>query len=184
MDGGFALAGNTTLSSAVNWDIWLVRTDENGDSLWSRTFGGGGNDWCYSLVQTADGGYALAGSTGSFGAGGFWLLKLGPENSVPNDGRMTPLLFDLVGVYPNPFNSQAVASYELRVASSVSLKLYDLKGRLVDVLMDGWQAAGQYRAVIDVNGGQAGTPVLPAGVYLLRLTDGRQTALSKVCVVR
>ncbi|MFH1010580.1 MAG: hypothetical protein V1784_05035 [bacterium] len=51
------------------------------DSLWSRTFGGSGNDGCYSVQQTADGGYILGGQTYSFVAGifDFWLVKTGPE---------------------------------------------------------------------------------------------------------
>jgi hypothetical protein len=44
---------------------------------WSRTYGGTGDDWASALVQTTDGGYALTGSTGSFGAGyvDSWLVK-------------------------------------------------------------------------------------------------------------
>jgi len=76
-DGGFALAGRTN-SFGAGWDdFWLIRTDADGDSLWSRTYGGERDDLCYSLIQTADDGFALAGKTQSFGAGGddFWLVK-------------------------------------------------------------------------------------------------------------
>ena len=59
----------------------------------------------------------------------------------------------------------------------MSLCLYDLRGRVVETLMDGWQEAGEHRAAI--NGSQ-----LPAGIYLLRMTAGRQTAISKVCLVK
>ena len=182
---GFALAGMTWSIGAGEGDFWLLRTNENGDSLWSRTYGGQNQDNCSSLILTTEGGYALAGGTQSFGAGeyDFWLVKLGPENSIPNNGVMTPVMFGLNGVYPNPFNSQAVASYELRVASWVSLELYDLSGRMVHSIMDGWQAAGLHQAVIDASG-QPGMSILPSGVYLLKLTDGRQEALSKICLVR
>ncbi len=75
-DGGFALAGFTESSGAGLSDAWLVRTDSNGNELWSKTYGGSHRDEAYSLVQTSDGGYALAGYTGSFGTGGdFWLVK-------------------------------------------------------------------------------------------------------------
>ena len=75
-DGGYALAGYTH-SYGVSSDFWLVKTDSAGDVLWSKTYGGGGGDSANSLVQTADGGYALAGETASFGAGinDFWLVK-------------------------------------------------------------------------------------------------------------
>jgi len=44
---------------------------------WNKTYGGAGYDEAHSVVQTRDGGYALAGGTSSFGAGGydFWLVK-------------------------------------------------------------------------------------------------------------
>ena len=76
-DGGFALAGNTESFGAGSREFWLVKTDENGDSLWSRTYGGESYERCESIIQTVDGGFALAGSTHSFGAGGidFWLIK-------------------------------------------------------------------------------------------------------------
>jgi len=181
-DGGFALAGySTSFGAGDYYYFWLVRTDEYGDSLWYCLYGGGGGDVCNSLVQTADGGLALAGYTYSFGAGSsdFWLVKLGPENSVPDDEATAPLQFGLEEVYPNPFNSQAVSSYKLQVSSWVELGLYDLSGRLVRTLAEGWQEAGEHRAVMDANGGQTGMSILPAGVYLLKLTDGRRTEAQK-----
>jgi len=75
--GGYMLAGgiNEPLPSR-EMDMWLIVTDSNGDSLWSRTYGGPGGEWAYSVQQTADGGFALAGRTNSYGSGGFdvWLL--------------------------------------------------------------------------------------------------------------
>ena len=73
------MAGYTYSFGAGSYGFWLVKTDENGDSLWSRTFGGEDYDECHSLVQTADGDYVLAGQTYSFGAGegDFWLVKGG-----------------------------------------------------------------------------------------------------------
>jgi hypothetical protein len=80
-DGGYVLAGRTRSFGAGNDDFWLVKTDANGDSLWSRTFGESSEDICYSAQQTADSGYVLAGRTKSFGDswGDFWLVKTGPD---------------------------------------------------------------------------------------------------------
>ncbi len=76
-DGGYVLAGYTRSFGAGTDDFWLVKTDANGDSLWSRTFGGSSYDYCFSAQQTADGGYILAGGTESFGSGArdSWLVK-------------------------------------------------------------------------------------------------------------
>jgi hypothetical protein len=77
VDGGYALAGWTTSFGAGNADFWLVKTDASGTEQWNKTYGGTTYDSAYALVQTADGGYALAGDTDSIGAGSwdFWLVK-------------------------------------------------------------------------------------------------------------
>ena len=76
-DGGFALAGQSFPSGGVYCDSWLVKTDRYGNMEWDKTYGGPRMDYSTSLVQTADGGFALAGCTDSSGAGGynFWLIK-------------------------------------------------------------------------------------------------------------
>jgi len=68
-DGGYIVAGWTVPLSADNTDVYLVKTSAQGDTLWSRTYGGTSNDVSFSVQQTSDGGYIVAGTTGSFGAG-------------------------------------------------------------------------------------------------------------------
>jgi predicted secreted protein len=75
-DGGCILVGYTA-AKGEGADLWLVRTDREGDPLWNRTFGGSGEDVGYFIQETKDGGYIVTGSTDSFGMGGerLWLLK-------------------------------------------------------------------------------------------------------------
>ena len=76
-DCGFIIAGYTESRGAGGADAWLIKTDENGVCLWDRTFGGYGSDGASSIIQTSDGGYVVAGSTTSTGAGyeDVWLFK-------------------------------------------------------------------------------------------------------------
>ena len=59
-DGGFILAGQT--DSTADVDHYIVKTDSLGNEEWSRTFGGGTDDWSAAIEQTSDGGYILAGT--------------------------------------------------------------------------------------------------------------------------
>ena len=83
-DGGFIVAGYTE-SFQENEQIWLVRTDEYGDSKWSKIYGGDKDDRAYSVQQTTDGGYIIAGCSNSFGGSNFfdaYLIKTYANASV------------------------------------------------------------------------------------------------------
>jgi hypothetical protein len=66
-----------TLSFGAGGDILLIKTDANGDVQWAKTYGEINLDWAYSVQQTSDGGYIVAGGTLSFGAGDYdiFLIK-------------------------------------------------------------------------------------------------------------
>lgn len=71
-------------------DIWVVRLDSDGNILWQHSYGGSGNDMAYSVVQSADGGYVIAGITNSqdldiavsYGGYDYWVVKLGPSGNI------------------------------------------------------------------------------------------------------
>lgn len=75
--GGDYVCAGIVRDSAYSQDFWLLRTAPNGDSLWSRHYGGAFGEQCKALIQTADSGFALVGQTSTYGAGGFdfWVLK-------------------------------------------------------------------------------------------------------------
>lgn len=76
-DGGYIVTGWTSSYSTGMDDIWLIKTDSNGNKLWDRIFGGPGYDRAYSVQPTSDGGYIVVGETESYGAGDWdvWLIK-------------------------------------------------------------------------------------------------------------
>lgn len=90
-DGGSIVTGYTgsndgdvTGNHGGFFDLWVVKISDTGIIQWQKTYGGTGNDWGYSIQQTTDGGYIVAGNTtsndgdviGSHGGGDFWVIKI------------------------------------------------------------------------------------------------------------
>jgi len=93
-DGGYVVAGYTYSFGSGNADACVMKLDENGGVLWARTFGGGADDYAFSVTQAHDGGYLVAGTTNSFGAGGndIFILKLNEDGGYPGCVNDCPIL--------------------------------------------------------------------------------------------
>lgn len=89
----------------------------------------------------------------------------------------TPSDYDLVEVYPNPFNPTTVLSYKLQVASFVNLSVYDVAGRQVAELVNGWRDSGVHQATFDGSS-------LPSGIYIYRLTAGDLNVSGKMVLMK
>jgi hypothetical protein len=77
-DGGFAVAGFTWSKENKEDDVWIIKLDKYGNKIWDKTFGGSKFDGAYSIIQTQDEGFAVAGWTSSKGNGWIdcWIIKL------------------------------------------------------------------------------------------------------------
>tara|TARA_B100001113_G_scaffold73503_1_gene57029 strand:- start:2234 stop:3700 length:1467 start_codon:yes stop_codon:yes gene_type:complete len=76
-DGGFILVGGKTISNNGNNNVWLVKTNSQGDTLWTKSFGGTESDNGTDLLIDDNGGFVILGSTESYGNGGedIYLIK-------------------------------------------------------------------------------------------------------------
>jgi len=184
-DGGYIIVGGCQDTITGNIDVYLARTDANGDTLWTRTFGGPSYDAGYSVRQTADGGYIICGQTYSFGAGGcdFYLIKTDENGNLavaePNTGPPRKPVFS-VTCEPNPFSGSTRLDLSTQVASSepVSLRVYDAQGRLVRTLTVNRESQTAW------DGRDNGGRLLPSGTYLVRCDVAGRHATTRVVLQR
>lgn len=95
-DGGSVIAGRSNSTdgdvSDLNggFDYWVVKLNASGNIIWQKTFGGTGTDAANSIIQTSDGGYAVAGSSNSGngditapqGGNDYWIIKLDANGNI------------------------------------------------------------------------------------------------------
>ena len=164
-DGGYIVAGYTS-SFGNGGQVYLIKINALGDTLWTRTYGGANDDYGWSVQQTTDGGYIMAGATNSFGNGSYdvYLIKTDANGSSgieesQNAERGTRNAE--LRISPNPFVSFAT----LPGHEAEQFSLYNISGRKV----------GTYR------GDRIGEELTP-GVYFLRPERGEARPLRIVKV--
>jgi hypothetical protein len=104
---------------------------------------------------------------------------LKPFSTVTGVEETKPLLnqFFLSQNYPNPFNPTTVINYQLPAISQVTLKVYDVLGREVRILVSERESAGNHSAVFDAKN-------LPSGTYFYTITAGQYTQARKMMLIK
>ena len=179
-DNGFIVTGYTRSYGAGNKDLWVIRTDSLGDSLWTRTYGGEGIDEGYSILQTEDGGYIISGNTTSYGSGSYdiWVIKLSEDLiSVNKNPINLARKIQLEQNYANPFNPITTIEYSLPKSGEVTLIVYNLLGDEVARLVDGFQPAGEYNTTWNASN-------IASGIYFYRLKAGDFVQTRKMVLLK
>ena len=144
-------------------------------------FGMGGprlSDSSYRVIGTV--GEPVIGATSSssyISEVGFSSLARHLITSTEDSPDNLPTKYRLQQNYPNPFNPTTKMRYELPKRSNVSLKIYDILGRQVAVLVDEEKAAGRYEVRWDAGG-------IASGVYFYRIRTGNFVETKKLILLR
>jgi hypothetical protein len=181
-DGGFIVCGTTILISPDDTDVFLLKINSSGDTLWSRTYGVPDREnysTAEAVRQTADGGYVIAGyAYCSWHTGNdIYIVKTGPEVSAAPNPHLMPGTIALYQNYPNPFNASTRIAFDLAKTGPAKLMVYDLLGREVAVLADGMRTPGHYSVFFDGSD-------LPSGIYIYRIETGGLHEAKKMVLLK
>ncbi len=182
-DGGYVVTGFTDSFGQGSYDVWVLRTEQNGDTLWTRTFGGAQYDQGSSILQTSDRGYIVAGFTQSFGSGGFdfYLLKMAPDDASIWNGSLGEAIISVSPVIPNPSRGEALIEYHLAQSMAVTIAVYNALGQRVAILAERRQNEGVHIVVWDGRD-YLGRKVC-SGLYVLRFETEGYGVTRKLLVV-
>jgi hypothetical protein len=102
--------------------MYVAKLDGSGALQWSRTVGGGGTDVAYSILQTTDGGYIVAGTTNSFGAGSndMYIVKLDASGNTCGNSNSPPSSSATGGTLGNPSSAVTTPVLTLTEPSSIN----------------------------------------------------------------
>jgi hypothetical protein len=106
-----------------------------------------------------------------------WVTEAPPVSVADKPVAAVPGAYRLEQNHPNPFNPSTTISFELPQGSPVTLKLFDLLGREVATLVNGFKPAGRHRVVFEAGH-------LPAGEYLYRFQAGAYSETRKLVVLK
>ena len=93
-----------------------------------------------------------------------------------------PLLTDLIGNYPNPFNPETNITYSVKETGKVTLEIYNLRGQLVKTLVDDVNEAGDH--IVAWNGTNEVGKSVSSGVYFYKMYSGKYTSTKKMILMK
>ena len=184
-DNGYLAVGSINQYFSIQHtydDIWLEKTDSQGNEQWRKRLGGALNDDGYDVIKTKEGGYAIIGITSSYSSvDKIYFTEMDIDSSATGvketEGIAMPKQYSLSQNYPNPFNPSTTIRYQIPKSGYVELKVYDLLGNEVKTLVNEDKPAGQYSVKFNANN-------LSSGVYFYRIVSGNYTSVKKMLLLK
>jgi hypothetical protein len=176
-DNGYILAGSSSsvdgdvTGNHLSTDYWIVKLTSIGDISWQKCLGGSDDDQAYSIEQTTDGGYIVAGYSTSFdgdltgihGANDYWIVKLSPEGtSSIDDERVNN---HTLSITPNPATSSATLTLESNEEGICEVQIISVTGATLKQYSTRLTIGKQEIALTDLES-------LPSGMYEVLVKRG------------
>lgn len=172
-DNGYVILGNTYSYGLGIADIYLIKTNEYGDTLWTKTFGGTGDDWGSCVKQTTDNGFIISGYTNSFGnAYDVYLIKTNASGVVGFQQIISPNT--KCNVFPNPNHGIFSIILDKQNNSNVLIQIFDINGKKVYSKTGFNQVNTEF---IEMND-------LPEGLYFVYLSNESFNITKKIVIIK
>ncbi|MBK7571708.1 MAG: T9SS type A sorting domain-containing protein [Bacteroidetes bacterium] len=180
-DNGYILAGITTSfdgdvigNHGASQEAWILKLDSLGALVWNNCYGGTSSESAYSIQQTFDDGYIVAGGSysidgdvvGNHGSSDFWVFKLDGSTGILN-----PFHSETILVYPNPSYGNFNIEIEDRngmTNGQNTIEIVDIYGKSIIK-----RAILESKLTIELN------EKTPSGIYILNFIDNRGLVIAK-----
>jgi len=178
-DGNYIITGYTTSFSQGDKDFWIIKINDSGNTLWSKSFGTENDDIGNSIIENNNGGYILVGTIWfDFPSESSILLaELSSDSVTGVNSDFIFKEFELKQNYPNPFNPITTVKYQIPKLSFVTLKIYGVLGNEIATLVNEEKPAGTYEITWYAEN-------LPNGVYFCKLKTGTFVDTKKMILLK
>lgn len=173
--GNVYVTGNSQ-ASGTNRDALTVKYNSSGIEQWVARYDGSNADETYSIGIDTAGNIYVAGYKSSPNQDVI-TIKYSQVNGITQLGNEIPESFKLEQNYPNPFNPVTNFRIQLPNAGNVKVTVYDITGKEVEILVNGYLKAGIYNIDFDASG-------IPSGAYFYRLTANDFTETKKMILIK
>ncbi|MCD4795327.1 MAG: T9SS type A sorting domain-containing protein [Bacteroidales bacterium] len=175
-DGTYIVSGTTRSFEDSSGDVYLLKLDSSGDTLWTETYNNGNDDRGWSVQQTSDNNYIIAG----FSALDYYMLKIaGEPTGIESYKQYDKQL--LSQSYPNPFSLETTISFSLNEASYVSIDIYNIEGKKIKSLLSSHLDAGRHN-IVWKGTNESGEPVRK-GVYFYKIKAEEHQAVKMMIMI-
>jgi len=190
-DGGFIVTGYTDSYGAGYRDLYLLRLDSFGDTLWTRVYGGPYSDEGKSVLALENGSFVVAGNKGfsvEDGESEAWIFETDSLGFMAIDEHDIDLPSKMsISAHPNPFNGNCRIMIDDLGMGIDAIEIYDINGRMVDNMTVGEGLCAlprEHTQVLPYDFIWAPDESLGSGIYLVRAKVGGQSITKRIVYLK
>lgn len=169
---GAVIVGKTESFGSGGYDAYLFKINEDGDTLWTKTYGGSADDWAGSIKETTDGGYIISGYTLSFSSfSDVYLIKTRSDGFASIESN--DFTEGTISTYPNPCADFLNISFETIVSNAIVIELINMQGQRFYYLQKNQNTDN----LVSIN-----TSSMPKGLYLLKIASNDKITTQEIII--